>query len=358
MRPTFHRVPFLPVSLAVAFAATALSGQEILAVDFGGNAVAVSFDSGNTRMIGPTGVSGCNAMTEQGGVYWISAKSGTQHQLAILDQFTAQATVQFANLGVDLRGLAPGPDAGQLFGIVNGFQNQDRLVRIQLATGAVIDVGPTNRSGIQSLVMVDGVLWAWDVSAGLLRISQTTGASFDPFPFHGTFGADIQYLALSRAGQLFGGNHRLYKVGFDGTVDEVGPNSTLDLRGGAFRSGSVTQFGEGCSAGVFPTLLLGFSSGLGGGKVTLYSAGHQQGATGLIHLGTAVGPTPVPGATCQLAIVPDASIPFALGFGGALKVAVPLPAMFGLHAYFQATFFEPTAAEVTVTNAIDVHIPR
>ncbi|MCA8951608.1 MAG: hypothetical protein KDE27_19025 [Planctomycetes bacterium] len=358
MRPLDHISAFLPVSLAATLAAIPLAGQEILAVDFGGNAVAVSPYTGETRLIGPTGVSNCNAMAEQDGVYWISAKNGTQHQLAILDRFTAQATVQLPNLGVDLRGLAPGPDAGQLFGIVNAFQNQDRLVRIQLATGAVIDVGPTNRSGIQSLVMVDGVLWAWDVSAGLLRLNRTTGASFDPFPFHGTFGADIQYLTLSHAGQLFGGNHRLYKIGFDGTVDEVGPNTTLDLRGGDFRSGSVTSFGDGCSAGGFPTALLGFSSGLVGVMITLYSPGHQMGATGFVHVGTATGATTVPGALCPLAIVPDVSIPVDLGFGSSLKVAVPLPPLFGGHGYFQATVFEPTANEITVTNAIDVHMPR
>jgi hypothetical protein len=105
MTITSRFVPFVCALLA----ATPLTAQEILGVDFAGDAFAVWTTS---RRIGPIGVTGCNAMAVQNGVYYVSARSGSQHQLATLDPFTVRATVRFPNLGVDVRGLADSSNAG------------------------------------------------------------------------------------------------------------------------------------------------------------------------------------------------------------------------------------------------------
>ena len=76
MRPLDHISAFLPVSLAATLAAIPLAGQEILAVDFGGNAVAVSPYTGET-LLTPSASVGILFAIQAGHPAWISAAADT-----------------------------------------------------------------------------------------------------------------------------------------------------------------------------------------------------------------------------------------------------------------------------------------
>lgn len=336
-----------------------VAAQELMAVDFAGQAWAVSpFSGGSSRLIGPTGVTGCNAMAVKDGVYYASAISGVRHQLVTIDQITAQATVRFASLGVDLRGLCDSPNPNELFGVVNDASNADRLVRIHTVTGQVTNVGPTGRSGIQALVRHGGVLFAWDVAAGLLRLNPATGFATDPWFFTGTGGADIQFLASREHGRLLGGNHQIYEIDTDtGTVQQVTPTGTLDLRGGQLRTGRITDFGTGCPAGASGTVMFGFSGALAGNGMTVYSPGHAGNVPGMILMGTGLATTPIGGLPCDQFVVADTTKAITTDFGGSVKAVVQLPPVFGAVVYLQLVTFEPVPGGVVTTQALKVEIP-
>ena len=184
----------VPTAMAFAFAITTAPAQELIAVNFLGNAFGVDVVTGQGRLIGSTGVSRCNAMALQDHVLYSTAQVGTTgpQQLVTIDAVTAQATVLLPNLGVDLRGLAENiNNANELFGIANG--TPDRLVRIDLVTGLVTTVGNTGLTGIQALDGSDSSLlnlFAWDVNVGLVRIDRVTGVTVDVDPNVGTQNAN------------------------------------------------------------------------------------------------------------------------------------------------------------------------
>lgn len=348
-------VPFL----AAIFAASPLVAQEILAVDWNGDAFAVNHATGSFRALGPTGFTNCNAMAEQSGICYLAVRNGSLFQLATIDPFTLQTSLLFTNLGVDLRGLAAGPSPTELFGIANGTPS-DRLVRIDLGTGQVTNVGPTGRTSIQSLVKVGSNLWAFDLTAGLLAVSPVSGAAFDPFPFVGASGADIQYLAVTPNtpnGVVFGGNHRVYQINlYDGTVTPRGSDSTLDLRGGEFRSGEFASFGLGCTNGVGGTTLQGFGAALAGTPMTILSPSHAAGSTSFLHMSFGTTSVPVPGLSCPLLVPPDTVVTFDNFTGGTLKRVVQLPPVFGVTVHMQLLTLE-NATDTSLTNRLDVRMP-
>lgn len=343
------------ISLSACLAAAPLATQETLAVDFAGDAFAVGAAA---RLIGPTGVTGCNAMAVQNGVYWVSARNGARHQLAELDPFTAQATVRFANLGIDIRGLADSSNPNELFGIVNG--ETDRLVRINLTTGAVTNVGSTGRTGIQALARDGSLLWAWDVTAGLLAVSPVTGATFDPFPFVAAQGVDIQFLTVV-SGSLRGGNHRLYSLNLaNGVASPLGGELGTDLRGGESRRGLVEAVGTGCSTGAFGTTLSCSASGLAGTNVFLSSEGHNPNAAAQLYIddGLLATPQPYPPLSCSLLVNPSGSTFLILSSQGKLNLNLTLPPVLGVEHAFQLYVSETPPLLETLTNAIHIRVPN
>ncbi len=336
-----------------ALGAASVSAQEVLAVDFAGNAFAVG---ATARLIGPTGVTGCNAMAVQNGVYYVSARSGSSHQLATLDPFTAQATVRFPNLGVDLRGLADSSNPGELFGVVNALP-ADRLVRIDLTTGAVTNVGSTGRTGIQALARLGSMLWAWDVTAGLLAMSPVTGATFDPFPFAGAAGVDIQFLCVS-FGALRGGNHRMYSLSTsNGVATATGGELGTDLRGGEPRLGAIVPFGTGCSTGGFGTTLACTGPALAGTSLFFTANDHTPGAAALLYVSDTQVTTPLPPLSCSLLVGFSTPMALTLSNEGKLNLGLPLPAVFGVEHFFQLQVLEVAPLLESLTNAIRVRVP-
>lgn len=338
--------------LAVCVALPDLWAQEQLAVDFAGNAFAVS---GAARTLGPTGVTGCNAMAVQAGVYYVSARSGTRHQLAVLDPFTAQATVLFPDLGVDLRALADSSNPNELFGIANAAP--DRLVRINLTTGLVTTVGSTGRTGLQALARIGTQLWGWDVDAGLLAVSPLSGASFDPFPFQGNQGADIQFLNTT-SNQLRGGNHRLYSINPANGVATAFPTElSIDMRGAEPRRGVVESFGTGCSTNGFGTVLTATGTGLAGTSLFFISNDHTPNAPAQLFVAADLATTTVSPLSCPLLVDTSVFVAVTLSNQGKLNLSLPLPPVFGVDHFFQLLVLE-SSFQRTITNAVHVRVPH
>jgi hypothetical protein len=370
-----HLPLVLAASLSLALAPASLSAQELIAVDFLGNAHGVDAITGQPRLIGPTGVSSCNAMALHNGVLYAGARASVlgAFQLATIDPITAHATVQFANLGVDLRGLCSNEGTNELFGIAN--LATDRLVRIDVTTGVVTTVGSTGLSGIQALDAGGsaGFVFGWDVNVGLVRIDTTTGLATDVNPSLGTQGATIQFLTSvpTNNGLLFfGGNSALYAVDrLTGVVTQVGAGGLGDLRGAEQHRGVATPFGVGCAT--VSTGQAGISvknDFLAGNTVAFTSSQHQSNCIGLLLVGLSntdyqgiplpLDVDPVFGTVgCDLLVSPDLQIPVLANPAGLLVQPFTLLTIRGFVLHCQYAALEAVPGGFSFSNGISVQTP-
>lgn len=334
---------------------------ELIGVDFAGTAWGIAMD-GQKRLIGPTGATGCNAMADQAGVLWASARSGARHQLVTIDPITAAATVHIADLGVDLRGLESNPTFGpgvpELLGIANTATNADVLVAIDVDTAVVTTIGPTGRTGIQSLEFFAGELWGWDATAGLVKISRTTGQASDPFPSVGTLGAGIQYLTTDRFGRLVGGNSALYRIDHQtGVPTLLGADGFVDLRGAVAHRGRLTPFEVGCPAGGGGTTLVGGGELLPGTSLGFASVGHTPFATGVLMIGFQRQTAGLVGTSCLQFVTGDLGLPVTASASGFAKDSFVLPGTFGTTLHLQLLMLENVPGGFVTTNGLTAELP-
>lgn len=374
MRPSF--------ALAFTFSLLALHAtlpaQELIAVNFAGQAFGIDSVTGQPRTIGATGVTSCNAMARKNGVLYATAQTGGStgpRQLVTIDPITAQATVLFPNLGVDLRGLAPKDGSNELYGIADG--QPDRLVTIDLTTGQVTTIGNTGFTGIQALDSESSVLFlfGWDVNQGLVRIDPTTGVAVDVNPVVGTQGAAIQFLTtVGDAGgtpRLLGGNSALHSISVStGVVTQIGASGSLsDVRGAELHRGVATTFGLGCASAASASATLGAKGELRAGTtVAMNSAGHAASSLGLLVVGFSntnylgaplpIDLDPLFGTSgCDLFVSADALLPVQANGSGVFGFGFPMPAVLGGKLFFQLAALEPVPGGWSVTNGLSVQTP-
>ena len=123
----------------------------------------------------------------------------------------------------NVRGMSFNPLTNQLY-VINDLKpgqvdGQDKLYRVNPATGATTVIGLTGRTGIQSLEFApNGTAYGWDMAVngfGLCTINLLTGQATDVNPAVGH--RDIQGMAFAPDGSLIG----------VGSVDEYPYGTTL-----------------------------------------------------------------------------------------------------------------------------------
>lgn len=359
---------------ALAFAASLLPAQELIAVNFQGQAFGVDFATGGSRSIGATGVTGCNAMALHDGVLYSTAvgTSGRRH-LVTIDPITARATIRFQNIGVDLRALAGNRGSNELFGIVDG--SPDRLVRIDVGTGQITNVGSTGMSGLQGLDENDAspFLLGWDLNLGLVRIDKTTGVGTDVNPGLGAQNADIQFLLTVTGNNeqpLVGGKTSLYVVNrVNGVVTQVGATTNLpDLRGAELHRGTVSELGVGCLTARGSAATIGAkSSFLAGIPINMLSTSHAANAPGILMIGASstsfqgialpFNLDPILGtAGCHVFVSPDVTLPAVASTAGLLSVPVTIP-LRGATVHFQDAALESVPGGASFSHGLTVRTP-
>lgn len=354
----------------VSLAASRIPAQELLAVDFAGVAYGIDVNNAAKRVIGATGVTGCNAMVKSGNAYYATARAGAIHQLVRIDPITAQATVVIGNLGVDLRGLCDDLVADSLFGIADGVPS-DRLVRIDLVAGTVTTIGNTGFTGIQALDRVEsaGALTGWDVNLGLVRIDRATGVGTDVDPNLGAQGANLQFLTTVTGNsslRLLGGNSTLFEIDrFTGVLTTIGAIAGApDLRGAERRQGMATVVGTGCaSTGTAHASLFAKGEFLANSVVPLVSTQHAANSLGVLVIGLTTPPPinldPIFGTTgCQLLVAPDLLLAFQAAANGSFGMPFTMPSQFGLAVHFQLAALEPVPGGWSFTNGFSVQTPN
>ncbi len=246
--------------------------------------------SGAVTALG-TGLMGQNSLARTAnGTFWSTRRvSTTQYTFTTINPNTGVATPAFA--GIDSRGLATGP-GNSLYCIRNDVPN-DTLVRVDMGSnGFVIPIGSTGFDSIQGLAMHQGVLYAWDTTAGLLLVSTLTGAATDPFP--GVGGPAFQQSLCSHPdGRLLlgggdsGGTDQLFTVNVtNGQTTLIGIlGGPFDVRGLEPLTGYTVAFGQGCDGVSGPVALTLTGSAQVGGNVLSVSTNHAPNAVGAVLFG-------------------------------------------------------------------------
>ncbi len=364
-------------SLACSFVlgCASLPAQELLALNFQGQAFGVDVATGQQRFITASGANFVNGMASHAGVLYAAGGgvTSTPSRLFTIDPITAQATVVIADLGGDVRALCSNAGTNELFAIMNG--SPDRLVRIDVTTGLVTNVGNTGMTGIQALDDGGGVgaLFGWDVNLGLVQISRTTGVAVVVAPGVGAQGAILQFLSLVQENntiRMIGGGTQLYEVDrFTGVVTQIGSTPLSDLRGAERRRGIGTAFGVGCATTVTGAATIG-SKGefLAGTTPTLISTQHQANCLGILVVGlsnTVSLGTPLPilldpilgTSGCNLWISADVLVAGQANGAGSLLVPFTIPAVFGFTLHFQMVGLESVPGGLSFTNGFTVRTP-
>lgn len=363
--PSHRHLPC--AALAASLFLLPVSAQELIAIDFLGNAFGVDLATAQPRALGPTGLVGCNAMAKVGSGIFTTSTVASQSSLCSLNPVTAQGLVRFP-LGVDVRGLANGNNPGELFGIVNG--SPDRLVRISTLTGVVTNVGNTGFTGLQALEN-DGQLWAWDVNAGLVRLDAVTGVGVDVDPNLGAQGVQLQFLTQNANDELIGGNSGLFTVSRQtGVVTPIGsPGSLGDLRGAELHTGLATLFGVPCATATgIASNLTADGSLLAGTPVNCVSANHAANAIGLLLIGlskTVTGGVPLPisldpvlgTSGCSLFVSPDLTIVELSNALGRFDMPFALPPVPGGVLHLQLATLESVPGGMSFSNGVSVQMP-
>jgi hypothetical protein len=168
-----------------------------------------------------------NSSKENGRISRFNSTNGT-----LLETFAANTP----GAG-DIRGL--GFDANDhLYAVVNRDDNQgaptlpDDLYRIDLVAETTLKIGSLDFGSVQGFdIAPNGDFFAWDINSGLLQIDAETGVATDVNPAIGGTG-DIQSIAFSPNGQLFGARQNLYSINTTtGAFTQIGSGNGIDLRG-------------------------------------------------------------------------------------------------------------------------------
>jgi hypothetical protein len=360
---------------ALALSTAALPCQDSLAVSWTGDVYYLDTTVPRaTRLTAIPGPIGQNALAlDSNGVFW-STRGTTigSYFLTSIDPITGVATQRFPM--PDIRGLTSAGN-GQLFAVQEAPlpQTSDILSRIDTLTGSVTQIGPTGFTSLQGLAFVNGGLYAWDISQGLVILDPNTGLGTDVAP--GVGGPTIQTLSAAVDGRLLGGGggpNQLYAIDLSaGTTVGLGAmTGAVDIRGIESFGGSHFGFGTGC-LGSFGTVTMSVRGLLTGfGNFTTTSTNHAGNAIGVQIIGfsrTTSGGMPLPllldpmlgTIGCRLLVSTDitrfaftsAATPATLGFPLNLNSVAA-----GLLLHVQHACFEPVAGGMSFSNAAQVQI--
>ena len=239
----------------------------LLGISSDGSVFSIDESDGSGGVLGSSGFAGVNSLARSSSGQFVGVSRGLLDPTA-----TLFAVDPATGLGTGITGLDFGKDIDvsvraltfsdeKLFAINNGggrFSTigADDLYEVN-GSGAGTLIGSTGFTGIQGLTTgPDGKLYAWDLGSfdpadgkGLLIIDPATGAGADlDSAFGETEGVEIQTLAFSPTGKLYGGKDSLYLIDpATGATTLVGSGNYADIRGFEFLSGTGQGNGNGNS---------------------------------------------------------------------------------------------------------------
>ena len=218
----------------------------LVGIGFGGSVYSINETTGAGTLLGSSGFGATNSMARDsaGTLY-----SATNSSLITINPVTGAGTLAstlsgFGAEGLSIRGLAFS-STNVLYAVNNGgspgdIDTNDLLYTINASTGAMTLIGTMAFAGVQSLAFSSGsTLYGFDAGGGgLITIDPLTAAATDVNPAIGGSGNDIQTIAFSPGGTLYGGRDNLFTIDLTtGASTLVGGGSGgtfVDVRGMEF----------------------------------------------------------------------------------------------------------------------------
>lgn len=228
--------------------AASISNTELIGISWGEGAYRINAQTGAVVQLADENETGrsFNAMARDSSGRFVASRGTPTNDLYLIDPATgsSQLLVDITDPNFEtIRGLAFGLD-DTLYAIERPFSSGDAnsLYRIDVNSGSVTFIGDTGMVGLQSLAMSpSGIMYSFGINGvglGLVTIDLTTGIGTDPFPLDDDQLANIQSLAFSGDGTLYGiGQLGIYTIEIPtGVVNQVAEfQSTLtDIRGAEF----------------------------------------------------------------------------------------------------------------------------
>ncbi len=358
-----------PASCVALLFGVSLAAQDLIGVNFAGQAFAIDSTTGQGVLLGLTGRVGHNAMSRAGTTLFATEQSttasGVQFHLDTLNEVTGIAS-RVSTTTRELRGLAKNRQ-GELSGITNEAGG-DQFVHVQSSTGAITVVGNTGFTQIQALAInptfLGDVVFAWDLAAGLLRINPQTGVATDVDPAFGTGGVNVQFLTFSR-GRLLGGRDALYTIDAGtGVPTLIGGSGFADVRGLEERFGVAVDYGTACGG----VTLTATGSFFANSTLTSTSRGHARQAAGALMLGqsnTSFLGIPLPfnldpllgTSNCSLLTSADLMVTGSASLLGAMSFSMPIPLFTqGGLFHLQHLALDPAPGGLVFTNGVTVRV--
>ena len=357
-----------------AFPFLRLPAQDLLGVTWEGAVLLVdSYTGAATPIAG--GQIGCNSLARAGnGTFWSTRRiSSTLYDFLQIDPVTG-AAVPISTVP-DLRGLSTGP--GNTLYAIRRQGTTTALAQLHLNPPSVFTqtLGNTGFDGIQGLAMHEGILYAWDATAGLLMVNPVTGAAMDPFPAIGG-PAFLQTLCSHPDGRLLvgggdsSGQDVLYSVSVTtGLTTQIGvmADATMlfgDIRGLEPLLGSPPGFVQGCNGANGLVVHSVTGSPLVGGTLVTTSTNHEPNSIGLLAFGGLIPPLlldPLYGTNgCALhvdlagilLVLTEPTVPARLQFSFGVTAA-----MSGTQLNLQHICLEPVPGGLSTSNVVVVHFP-
>ena len=351
-----------------------LTAQDMLGVTFAGQVLRIDSQTGAVTVLA-SGQMGKNdlACTNDNRL-WTTVRQSqavVQNQLAVIDPFTGAESLPFGTTTYgDLRALCGDPLTGGLYAI-RDLNGPDELVRINTTTGALAVVGQTGFSGIQGLEITAAGARAWDIGAGLLLISLSTGAATDPAPGIGGPPA-LQFLTTDPASfDSYAGRTELYRVDTltGATTSTVPLTAGFDVRGAVFTTSRGQSFGTGCNGAAGPVFIALNNPFVLGGISIVISTHHAPFVLGLMIVGfsdTTSGSTPLPLALdpllgtsgCFLNVSPDLTLVGAAVQSGVMPINLAIPPTLSFVQFFvQHAALDPVPGGLSFSPGLRVRTP-
>jgi len=244
--------PMSRTSIALWLTLAALPSHATILGVLGNNAYSINETTGANVLLSNNVGAGSQATSmakNSSGMIYIAGSTSSPTQLKTVDPVTGiispGPTISLpADFSISIRGLAF-DSADVLYAVNNGNVTNTppyKLYTINTTTGLGTFVGLVN-GVVQALEFgPTGTLYGWEVGSGtglgLVTINPATGAMTDMNPVIGGTSAEVQTLAVSGAGTLYGANSSLYTVNVTtGALTLVAAlNPAISIQGMAFVS--------------------------------------------------------------------------------------------------------------------------
>ena len=267
-----------PLVLLLSLLPSLAAAQDLVGITKTGQLVSINPTTGLDTPLGPTGLTGCEALTrDAAGVLW-AANADT---LFSIDPATAMVTSMVPIAVYNVTGLAF-DDAGTLWALSkSSYPFPGFVYQIDPGTGSDTFVGSIDGVLMEDFAFRNGLFYGWAYNQGLWTFDPATGISQEVTAGQSPIAGTLRSLAFTHDGRLLGaGKQKLFEIDpVTEALTPIGPGMMAAVRGLGHRDSLVADVDA-------------VSSLLGGVQTLHMLAGPDHAGRAVLLLGSVSGSSP------------------------------------------------------------------